>query len=839
MRHTLLGLREKKLELSQLFGGKTRLVVGRAPDCDVCLPHPSVSRYHARFERRDGSLYLADLGSVNGVWLNGRRLAEGVTVKEGDRVGIGPYLLSVSGGVLRQLDNSKSLRLEAHNLEKVIRLPGGGSRKILDDVNLVVEPGEFVTLLGPSGCGKSTLMDALNGRRPATGGKVLANKEDFYKHFDSFRQSLGYVPQKDIVHNGLTVYRALHYTARLRLPIDTSDEEFRARIDGVMREMELAPHKDTLISNLSGGQIKRVSLGAELIGQPSMLYIDEATSGLDAGTETRMMKLFRRMADEGRSVVCITHNVDNVDVCHLILVLCKGKLMYYGPPAEAVRYFRIKRISEVYDKLAQRDAAEWEKEFRTTSLYREYVADRLAAPDEPAPATGVMPPEVAAAAAGARAAVGLADLVGASKLLGGAVERFRDLEASVLGWRDRVGDVRGSLHQFFVLTWRYLELIWGDRRGLRLLLLQAPIVSLFLLLGFVGQPYRESIPILRKLTDEERDALVIVKALNEKANEQEGSKSDTKVIIKVGGRTLPDDQAARVARQLTHPDAVPGRQQMLDRTEVIVQQPDGDETSMRAAEVQKVYRGLQDSSVADQLIHSKGSVVPDKIGINPGHTYVLLFVVVMIVLWFGCNNAAKEIVKEEAIYARERAVNLQILPYLASKFVVLTVITIFHAVILMAVLYGTMEVLAWQWPQQFTTPSPGQMLPYRWQFLMLVLLSMTGVALGLLLSACVSTPDRANALLPYVLIPQLILGGGIVAVNEGLLKVMAMVLSPVYWAYRGVHLGAGPDADPAFPSDFPFYRPYPDGMLLPCLALAAQALVLLLATAWFMKRKDV
>src|SRR5262249_50266206 len=158
-------------------------------------------------------------------------------------------------------------------------------------------------------------------------GTVLANGEDFYKHFDNFRQSLGYVPQKDIVHGGLTVYRALYYTAQLRLPLDTSPEELRARVDVVMREMELTQHKDTLVSNLSGGQIKRVSLGAELIAQPLMLYIDEATSGLDAGTEARMMRLFRRLADEGRAVVCITHNVDNVDQCHLILVLARGKLM--------------------------------------------------------------------------------------------------------------------------------------------------------------------------------------------------------------------------------------------------------------------------------------------------------------------------------------------------------------------------------------------------------------------------------------------------------------------------------------------------------------------------------
>src|SRR5204863_5964625 len=130
--------------------------------------------------------------------------------------------------------SSKSLRLEARGLEKVVTLSNGEPRKLLENINLVVEPGEFISLLGPSGSGKSTLMDCLNGRRPATGGAVLANGEDFYRHYDSFRQSLGYVPQKDIVHTQISVYRALYYTARLRLPTDTDQRELTGRIEEVL-----------------------------------------------------------------------------------------------------------------------------------------------------------------------------------------------------------------------------------------------------------------------------------------------------------------------------------------------------------------------------------------------------------------------------------------------------------------------------------------------------------------------------------------------------------------------------------------------------------------------------
>ena len=150
---------------------------------------------------------------------------------------------------------------------------------------------------------------------------------------------------------------------------------------------------------------------------------------------------------------------------------------------------------------------------------------------------------------------------------------------------------------------------------------------------------------------------------------------------------------------------------------------------------------------------------------------MLLFILAMVVLWFGCNNAAKEIVKEEAIYGRERAVNLGILPYLASKFLVLS--ADHHLPRLPAdaadLRFAVPAGLVRHRPHSAPDRPEGHMLGYPAQFGVLALLAMTGVALGLLLSACVATPDRANALLPYVLIPQMILGGGFISVNAGAL----------------------------------------------------------------------
>ena len=750
------------IAVQELFAFKDRLVIGREPSCDICLPHTSVSRKHALLERLPQGLRLRDLRSANGVLVGGRRLTEPIFLAEQVRVGIGPYLFCLSGNLIHALDSSQSLRLEARHLEKVVSLGGGRTRKLLDDINLAVEPGEFVTLLGPSGSGKSTLMDCLNGRRPATRGRVLANGEDFYLHFDNFRQSLGYVPQKDIVHTQLTVRRALYYTARLRLPRDTRSAEVNGRLDEVIRLMELGPHQDTLVGDLSGGQIKRVSLGAELLARPCMLYIDEATSGLDAGTEARIMQLFRQLADEGKSVLCITHNVDSVSLCDLIIVLMAGRLVYYGPPAESHSYFGVAHINAIYGRLAEKTPPEWEKDFTACSLYREYVADRLAS----APAGSIMRPDLAAPAP-APAAVP----------------------------RSTERPQRQLLHQFRVLTARYLELIWHDKRTLRLLFLQGPLLSLVILLGFINKPYQNEILSVRRLTTAERATLERWTDRLRKSEPRQTKMTEARALLVHDPAEAEELQALLVRLQYTD-DNVPG---FMDR--------------------------------ADMVLQAQGPIIPERFIKNPSYTYILLFLLVITILWFGCNNAAKEIVREEAIYSRERAVNLGIVPYLGSKFLVLSMISALQVFIIMALVYGTLELL--HATLGHDVPEPEYRLNYLAQYGVLVLLSMTGVALGLCLSACVNSPERAAILLPYVLIPQIILGGGILLVEDEPLHTLAVIASPAYWAYRAIRLG-----ETTLPPDFPWRVNYNDNEWIACAALTAQMVGLLLLTAWFLRRKD-
>src|SRR5438046_961722 len=249
------------------FEDRPQLSIGRAPDNDIRLDGLQISNHHARFARHNGSVSVEDAGSTNGVYVNGQRISGRRPVQLSDVIQIGPFVLQADAGQgIAVYDTRSKTRIDAINIVKIVtNRSGGGTIRLLDDVGLTVQPNEFVGLLGPSGAGKSTLMDSLNGMRPATSGAVLINNLDLYRHLDSLKQSIGYVPQDDIIHRELTVYRTLYYVARLRLSRDVSGREIDQIVNEVMDVTGLSERRDVPVGQLSGGQRKRVSIAVELI----------------------------------------------------------------------------------------------------------------------------------------------------------------------------------------------------------------------------------------------------------------------------------------------------------------------------------------------------------------------------------------------------------------------------------------------------------------------------------------------------------------------------------------------------------------------------------------------
>lgn len=627
-------------------GEGRRFIVGRDADSvDVAVPSSIVSGRHAEIVALpDGRFRIRDLGSSNGTFVDGERVRGEVTVGATARISLGSCAVSLDPeqGVVRRRFHG-DVMLQAERVSVRVRDPNyPEGRPIVNDVSFTAFPTEFVGLMGPSGAGKTTLMLALNGYLPPTLGRSLLNGTDLYRSDGAFRGVIGYVPQDDIVYPQLTVYESLYYTARLRLPPDTSREEIDRRITRVLEQLEIPHTRDTRIGDalekgISGGERKRVNLAQELITEPSLLMLDEPTSGLAAEDTINVMRLLRGLADEGRTILLTIHqpSLEAYRLMDNVLLMMKGRLVYYGPAyPDSIHFFHpdataAERQQLVLDPgnalkpiaLDQRAAlatgqpqavdeaaAMRETAFKRSTTYREYVRERAAPLDDEG---GV---EVAQRPAGRTSRSGV-------------------------------------LRQWRVLTARTSRIKWKDRVNTTILLAQAPIIAAIVALVFA--------------------------------------------------------------------------------------------------------------------ITGEGEPWFDRLSRGPA----ALFLLVASAVWFGCSNAAREIVAERAVYRRERMVNLTLAAYALSKVTVLSAICAVQCAMLLAI--------AWV-PLGFEGP-------FAPMYGVLFLSSLAGLGMGLTLSALATSVDAATALVPLLLIPQIVLGGVIMPVHEMAAPTQALSsLTVARWGYEAM-----------------------------------------------------
>jgi ABC transport system ATP-binding/permease protein len=612
-----------------------RLRIGRSPDNDVVLDDLLVSRRHAELHRVDGGWQIRDLASANGTYVNGQRVSK-AAVNPDSVIGIGRSLLQLAGDRLVTYVDTGDVGFEARELVVTTRQ----GQRLLDGVSFTLNARSLLAVVGPSGSGKSTLLRALTGFRPADSGVVRYGGRDLYHNYDELRQRIGLVPQDDILHPQLTVRRALSYAARLRFPAEVRRAEQEQRIDEVLAELSLTGQARQRISSLSGGQRKRTSVALELLTRPSLLFLDEPTSGLDLGLDKSVMQTLRGLADQGRTVVVVTHNVTNIDVCDRLLILAGGgRLAFYGPPAEALGYFGQTDMAEVFLLLEREPHVDWPGRFRRSVLYERYVGS------------------------------GEARTVGRATPPG-------------LGPRQQ-----SPLTQFGVLCRRMLAVIAADRQYV-----------LFLVV----------LPLLLSL--------------------------------------------------LAH--AVPG-------------------------------------------------------GITPGDIRQLLLVLVNGGALMGAAASVRELVKERAIYRRERAIGLSLGAYLGAKLVVLSMLGgggTDNSVLLGS---GRAEIV-----------------------IAVVLVTVTSMVGGLVISAWIDNADRGMPLLVLLVMVQLILSGGLFPVYGRPVLTQLSWLVPAQWAYAmGISTA---DLPPrlAPPTDNPLWHHDAFIWIGDGLALVALTVILVIVTGLLVRRLD-
>lgn len=329
--------------------------IGRLENNDIVLDDPTVTREHAIISYSQGEFWIEDLGSTNKTYLNGKEVKSKTKFKESDTVTISFYSITLK-------DGAKDLRKESSAIKALAIQKKYPNNKIgLQDMSLNIPHSTFVALMGPSGCGKSTLLKCLNGENPATSGEVFIHGLSLADNFSLIKKKIGYVPQDDIIHKELTVYKTLFYAAKLRLPDDTAVSEINERIDKVINDLNLDQDKEKdirtiKVGNLSGGQRKRVSIAVELLTEPTILFLDEPTSPLDPETIESFLKSLKKLAHSGTTIVMVTHKPEDLNyVDQAIFLGVQGHLVFQGPANALTSHFEAQNIVEVYSKMSDID----------------------------------------------------------------------------------------------------------------------------------------------------------------------------------------------------------------------------------------------------------------------------------------------------------------------------------------------------------------------------------------------------------------------------------------------------------------------------------------------------
>lgn len=288
----------------------------------------------------------------------------------------------------------------------------------------------------------------MNGIVKPTNGYVFINSQSIFSNFDSFKGQIGYVPQDDIIHRELKVKESLEYTAKLRIN-NYTETEIEPQVNRIIKTLNLSDATDTLIGSpekkgISGGQRKRVNLGQELLTEPSILFLDEPTSGFDPKTDMDVMKLLKSIADRGKILILTTHNIteENFNILtHLVVLTKGGKLAYFGPANEAVKYFQVDKPYEIFDKLNEKPTDFWLSKYKNSNYYKDYVESRQSKKIKQLPNR----------------------------------EKYNSQRREI------------DLKQFFTLSSRYLKIKLRDRISTLILILQAPLIAFLISLVFSNQ----------------------------------------------------------------------------------------------------------------------------------------------------------------------------------------------------------------------------------------------------------------------------------------------------------------------------------------------------------------
>lgn len=331
-----------------------KITIGRDEKNTIRLADIMTSRLHAQIQNEPGHAVISDCNSQNGVMVNGKRIDRSERIHYNDVIRIAnTMLIFTDSSIVYNNPGERSGRLTVDIHDQTF-----GSRTIIKSIAFEADTRDFILILGGSGAGKTTLINAVLGEVKAN-GNVSLDGQSLYDNFKTMKSQVGLVPQFVNLRDNDKVMSTLMDIADIKLR-GYSKKEKQDRIDKILETLGVQGLKKHLIRQLSGGQKKKISVAAQLVGFQKVFILDEPDSGLDPASRIQQMEILSDIADSGKIVMVVSHaseeglNTDSGDYrFSKVLVLAKsvldncGELAFYGDTDEALRFFGVNSLKEI------------------------------------------------------------------------------------------------------------------------------------------------------------------------------------------------------------------------------------------------------------------------------------------------------------------------------------------------------------------------------------------------------------------------------------------------------------------------------------------------------------
>ncbi len=334
------------------------ITIGRGENNVIRLTDIAASREHAVLRRSPNGWTVFDNNSQNGISVNGVGVQHSTHVSDHDVIKIANTTIICFGNILIYNNPKESTGNLMVRIDR--KAVDFGRKTLLRDIRFQVDSGDFVLILGGSGAGKTTLVKAILGDGKAE-GRIILNGSNLYENFKSMKSQIGLVPQFLTLRLNDTVRNTLMDTADIKLDRrNYSKEDKIRRINEIMEKVGITNLQNHLISQLSGGQKKKVSVAYQLVGFQKVFICDEPDSGLDAASRTQQMEILKEISLNDKIVMVISHEPDDaIDVTTgqslftKVVVLAKsardnaGHLAFFGNVEDAKAHFGVNKLQDI------------------------------------------------------------------------------------------------------------------------------------------------------------------------------------------------------------------------------------------------------------------------------------------------------------------------------------------------------------------------------------------------------------------------------------------------------------------------------------------------------------